>query len=545
MDSKLSAIIQYKLPEYVQSEHEVFVAFIKSYYELQEEEGNWLHYLERYQRNLDVDRADDDFLDQYLKEFATTFPKVTKIPSNQLLKLMREFYLTKGSEDSFRFIFTILYGVEIDILYPRELMYVPSSGDYASDIKCNITGNNWFKLNIDNDDLNASIVGATSDATAVIDSITSTYIDGQQILQMDISSHRGAFLPNEEVVLTVDDTEVSETMYGSVDQITVVDGGTNYKIDDVIDIVDAGTGQRAKAKISTIVHGELTEVTISNAGTGYVVGDLIKAENVLESNGYGFQAHVYEVGGSGEIVRVRVTAGGYEYSKTTTGKIKTSGGTGAVLDINGNDIGKIKTITVTDGGIDYSNVGTISINITSDEGFGADLTPVLNGIFSAPKQYRNSKSMPSGYSKIMDSYYYQQFSYVIGSSVSPHEWLGQVKRIAHPAGTQLFGMYQLRSFFEVVITLPPVTVSTISFMLNLVSEGIIDIPLTVDPIRVLIRSMDTNCQLGLTMSHLDEMKFYVAFDYTIGDFLDQSISDIEGNCTELLEKQDGSDITIT
>jgi len=545
MDSKLSAIINYKLPEFVRDEHEMFIAFIKAYYEHLEESGNWLHYLERYQRNLDVDRADDDFIDQYVKEFASTFPQLTLIPTNQLLKVIREFYLSKGSEDSFRFIFTILYGTDIDIIYPRDYLYIPSSGEYSADIIIYITGINWFKLDINNDDLSAYITGNTSTETAVIDTITSTYLDGQQILQLEISSYTGDFIPGEDVILTVDDTSVLETMYGAITHINVTDGGTNYKLGDDIDIIDTSDGARAKAKISRVALGGLTDIIITSPGTGYEVGDPIQAESVFESNGYGFRARVYEVGGSGEVLQVRVESPGYDYSKKTSGNISSVSGSGATLSINGDDIGKISEIEVTDGGINYSNVGTISINITSDEGIDAVLTPVLGGVFTKPKRYINEKSTPSGYSKILDSYYYQQFSYVIGSSVSPHEWLGEVKRVAHPAGTQLFGMYQLDQEIDISISLAPGISRSISIYLSFEGFGDTTLELTSEQIRVIIRYNTDSCSLGLVLADLDLIKFFPSFNWTISKFADYSISDIESYCTESMSMQESSEMTIT
>ncbi len=544
-DSKLSSIIQYKLPQFVQDEHEMFIAFIKAFYEYAEQEGNWLHFMERYQRNLDVDRADADFLDQYLKEFATTFPKKTKIPTNQLLKLMREFYLSKGSEDSFRFAFTILYDADIEIIYPREFMYVPSSGSYSADIIAYITGDNWFKLNIDNNDLNATIEGVTSGSGAVIDSIISTYIDGQQILQLEISSYSGQFDPGETVTLTVDGTEVLETMYGSIISISVDDGGSNYKVDDVITITDTASGQRAKANVETLFRGALDQVTITNPGTGYEVGDTVKAQSITGSNGYGFRATVYEVGGSGEIIRVQINNGGHEYSTKTAGIISSTGGTGALLELNGDAIGKIKSIEVTDGGINYLTPGTISINVTSDEGTGATLAPVINGVFTSPKRYRDGKSMTSGTSKILDSYYYQQFSYVIGSSVSPHEWLGAIKRILHPAGTQLFGMFKLHREFDISVELAPAFSGAIVRNLSFLGFGDLDQQFTSVQQYTRIRYIDADCQLGLTLNDLDQMKFNPNFNWTIGDFANYSIRDVEEACSGAISKQESTDITIT
>lgn len=544
-DNKLSAIIKYKLPEFVRDEHEMFVAFVQSYVEFLEQEGNYLHYMERFQRNLDVDRADDDFLDKYLKEFATTFPRKTKLPTNQLLKLMREFYLAKGSEDSFRFIFTILFDADIDIIYPRELMYIPSSGDYSADILAYITGENWFKLRIDNNDLNAFIEGQSSGASAVIDSITSTYVNGAQVNRLEISSYDGKFTPGETVTLTVDDTAVTETIYGSLASIKVVDGGTNYKIDDTLTIIDSTSGTRAKAHISQLEKGPLNQVTIVNAGTGYEVGDTVKAVSVLGSDGYGFRAKVYEVGLNGEIVRVRVEDGGYEYRKKTLGNIRSVNGSGAILELNGDDVGKIKSIEVIDGGVNYSDPNTITIQIDTDDGVDAVLEPQLDGMFITPKRYRNEKSTPSGNSKLMDSYYYQQFSYVIASNESPHNWLGIVKRIAHPAGTQLFGMYQLRSSVDVLVSIAEGGQTAISRNLRFLFEIDLQQPFSTVSQRTLLRYSENNCQLGLVLGDLDDMKFLDSFNWVIGDFAEVTVGDVIGNCTPKLEKQDSANITIT
>lgn len=542
LDKKISSIIQYKLPDFVRDDYPLYVAFIQAYVEYLEESGNVLHYMERFQRNLDPDDADPDFLDRYKLEFANTFPKLTMIPTNQLLKLMKEFYLSKGSEDSFRFIFSILYDSKIDIIYPREYMYVPSNGVYTSDVVVYITGNNWFKLNFDNQDLSASIEGVTSASTAVIDTITSTYVNGLLVLKLELSSYDNEFIVGEDVILSVEDNEVIESVFGAVTSIDVIEGGTNYQLDDEIVITDSGTGSRAKAKISKLASGQLNQVTIDNPGTGYDVGDIIKAQNTIGSNGYGFRARVYEVGLSGEILRVKVEHGGYNYKKTTYGLV-TSSGTGAILSLNGDSIGKIQRIQVTDGGIDYVNPNDVTISVISDSGVGADITPTITTIFTEPKRYQSSKSTPSGISKIQDSYYYQQYSYVIASDISPDRWLGQVKRIAHPAGTQLFGMYRLYGNMDLSLELDS-TAPTLTYTVTLSNQVDVELEYSSSEFIELERFSTEVCPLGMTYSDLDDIKFLDTFNWTIGDFSELSIDDIESSCSNSINKQESAIILI-
>ena len=55
------------------------------------------------------------------------------------------------------------------------------------------------------------------------------------------------------------------------------------------------------------------------------------------------------------------------------------------------------------------------------------------GTWEGTKGFLNSDMV------IQDSYYYQDFSYIIKSNVSIHKWRNIVKSIIHPAGLELFG----------------------------------------------------------------------------------------------------------
>jgi len=537
---KLSSIIEYKLPQFVQNDHQLFVAFIQSYFTHIEEPGNWLHYISRFQRNLDIDEADSDFLTQYLDEFASTFPKVTQIPVQHLLKLMREFYLAKGSEDSFRFVFRILYDAEIEVVYPRDFLYAPSSGNYVGFSTLNVTGDNWVRLEINNDDLSAVVVGNTTGSTAIIDSITSTLVNGQLILSLELSSFDGNFDTGEVVSLTVEATTVTETVLGSVQSITITDGGTNYESGDLISITDP-IGIHATAEITKFANGPLNVATILSPGTNYVVGDVIRANQVFGSVGYGFRAEVNEVGVGGDILKIQITDGGYVYSQKTSGVITSTIGTGGVIELNGDNIGKIESIQVTDGGIDYL---TTSISIASTNGVGVSLTPVISGVYESPKRYIDDKSTPSGTSKILDSFYYQKFSYALKSSISPHVWIDQIKRIAHPAGSALFGIYSLESTFDLLVSLAPGFSSSFDKKLRFLEFVDLMQPLTTAFVhRKQIKSF-LDCTLGLRLNDIEHVKFLPAFDWQIIEFGMFTIEQVGDPCLPI-NKQEIGQLTIT
>lgn len=546
---KISAILQYQLPDFVREDHELFVAFVKAYYEWMEEEGNVMYFLERFYDNQDVDLADEEYVDQFVAELAVTFPKNKLISTPQLLKIIKEFYIAKGSEQSFRFLFTILYDAEITIQHPQIFLHKSSNGKYLANDFAYITGDNEFKiddmLNESPENIAAEIEGVTSGAKAVIDTIVTTFILNQKVLKLDISSYQGAFIPDEEVYLRVNNTTVKEKIYGVINQLYVTDGGTNYKLDDEVTITDSGNGQRAKAKIKRLDKGGLDVVTITNGGTGYEVGDQVKAVKIVDSAGYGFAAQVHSVDGGGAITAIQVTNPGYDYSKKTTAYV-IGAGTGAVIELNGERIGKILEMEVFDSGLNYSDPNTITVTIDSDEGINADLTPVLTGVFNEPKSYQNQDDFPSNYSRILDSYYYQNYSYVIQSKISPHEWLGTIKRIAHPAGMQLFGSLLIETVFDISIMLAPGVSTSLSRTISFFTEfDISDSPQYDVDYLTLIRENFDACGIDLTMGDLENMKFLDTFNWTIEVFQDNTINDVITPCQQPMEYMENSEITIT
>lgn len=475
MQNKISAIVAQKLPDFIQNDYQLFALFIKYYFEWMETEDMFLEYVETYRDNIDLDRADEEFLDRFICDFAEQFPKnyydngtinFTKV---ELTKAIREFYVAKGSEASFRFIFTILYNTDIDFFYPREVIQNSSNAVWDSIDFLYSTAENYFKLDI-KPDSNIFAQGVTSGKALIVDKIVTTYSSSIQVMNLSISSYEPGFIIGEEIEITVDNVTITETIIGVLDEINVIDGGTDYTLEDTVEIVDSGNGINALAKIANIDTGGFDSYTIANAGTGYTLEDIVYVNHSLDNNGFGFVAIIKEIGGSGEIVKLQIINNGEGYSKTGTAKISTVSGSNAVITFNGSNIGKITKILVYDSGIGYTTSGNVTVNITSGIGTGLTTEPVTSAIFTGVFRHENGLDFPSNYSRLQDSYLYQKYSYVVKSSISPHLWLDQIKRVVHPAGTIVFGMYVLESYVEAIISIPLNRPPLVSVIVNL--EGV-------------------------------------------------------------------------
>jgi hypothetical protein len=118
----LAATIESRLPETVREEYPVFVSFIQEYY----------NYLETIDIDLfsikDIDLVDDRFLEYYRRDFASNIPGLESINIREFLRHAKEFYASRGSPESFAYLYRIIFNEEIDFEYPGDSMLRTSAG---------------------------------------------------------------------------------------------------------------------------------------------------------------------------------------------------------------------------------------------------------------------------------------------------------------------------------------------------------------------------------------------------------------------------------
>ena len=82
----------------------------------------------------DIDKAPAGFVELFRKEFLTGFSKNADISTSNLLKNIKDFYRSKGNENSFRYIFRLLFGIEdVEFYYPGQDMLRLSDGRWTLD----------------------------------------------------------------------------------------------------------------------------------------------------------------------------------------------------------------------------------------------------------------------------------------------------------------------------------------------------------------------------------------------------------------------------
>jgi hypothetical protein len=157
-DNKVSLLINKQVPEFVREEYPVFISFLEAYYEfLENKQGTQKNDLITKSKELkyisDVDDSIDEFEEQFLNSYATFLPKNTEIDKALLIKNILPLYLSKGSEKSFKLLFRMLFGNELEINYPKNNVLRASDGKWevenavkvSTNIYSNYIGNGTTK----------------------------------------------------------------------------------------------------------------------------------------------------------------------------------------------------------------------------------------------------------------------------------------------------------------------------------------------------------------------------------------------------------------
>ena len=258
LSKKTSVQIAQQLPEFVRddSNYANFVLFLEAYYEWLETQytantnstivsttsqgitygsKNILNYV-------DVDETLDEFVQYFINDFLPYVPAEISADKRKLLKISKQFYQSKGTENSYRFLFRALYGADVELFNTNDAILRASDGKWIVPKYLRIESSdlNWLLTD------GLKIFGETSKSYATIDYVkivddrTELYISniqrqfeaGENITVVDGNNaevyfydnrvyiqNQGYDIPGGAVILT-------EKIVGTVSAITI---NPNYK----------------------------------------------------------------------------------------------------------------------------------------------------------------------------------------------------------------------------------------------------------------------------------------------------------------------------
>jgi len=304
---KTSLLIPKQLPEFVRDDlnYETFVTFIKAYYEWLElaksansqittasSSGQGVTYAAK---NLleysDVDTSLDDFIQYFLNDFLPYIPADALADKRKLVKISKEFYKSKGSSNSYEFLFRALYNSAADTFNTSDVVLRASDGKWIipKSVRVDTTDLNWLKIK------NLRLFGETTKSYATIDnailnsgkievfisSIQRLFNSGEFVRVVD-NNNKDVYFYNDTIYFQNTDTPIPTGAYtlrqkivGVVASISVgTDRGLFYNSGDPV-VITGGLNPEidnpigASAVVGATTVGSLSGVSVVDGSAGY------------------------------------------------------------------------------------------------------------------------------------------------------------------------------------------------------------------------------------------------------------------------------------
>src|SRR6185437_13083421 len=131
MNRTISTLVQSQFPQFVRDDYPALVTFIQAYYQYLEQQKKPQDVLTNLMSYRDIDRTLDEFVSKFETEYIDGLPQSVVGDKRRFIKHVTDLYNTKGTEESFRLLFRLLYGEEIELYYPKQQMLVASGGIWS------------------------------------------------------------------------------------------------------------------------------------------------------------------------------------------------------------------------------------------------------------------------------------------------------------------------------------------------------------------------------------------------------------------------------
>ena len=137
-DYKTSLLVNKQVPEYVREEYPIFISFLEAYYEfLEQAQGTQKNDVLKQSKDLrylsDVDASITTFEESFFNMYASLIPRDVQVSKETLIKNVLPLYLARGNEKSFKLLFRLLFGDEVEVLLPKNNVLKVSDGQWTID----------------------------------------------------------------------------------------------------------------------------------------------------------------------------------------------------------------------------------------------------------------------------------------------------------------------------------------------------------------------------------------------------------------------------
>ena len=431
--TKLSSVVSRQIPEFIREDYPTFVAFVEAYYKYLQDQGVDLSAVK------DIDQTLEQFIVEFKRELAHNLPAIQG-DERFILTKIKDQYLAKGSESSYKLLFRLLFGKKVELSYPGTQMLRASDGRWNQEISVFAkvdfgqpqdivgklvdiqTATRLIRVLVDRKE---ELVGEVDRIVALGGNIYEFFLDKKFF---------GVLKPTDKIKYK--DT-FQATILPATQTPKITQPGKNFRVGQVFE-VKSGTGTGALLKVTAVDDDNgIKYAEFIKFGIGYTAGFAV---SLLASN-------------TVNAAQLLVASA----SSSRSGDNLAIGDRTLGFDEQGYvNLGDYVTYDYVDGTYSGSIIREFSLSFRNAQTASDDpaiIEVALGALVRYPGYFTSNAGFLDDSIFIQDSKYYQAFSYVIRIDERLDSYKSAVKTMLHPAGMALFGEYNITNNINLSVAL--------------------------------------------------------------------------------------------
>jgi hypothetical protein len=462
------------IPQQLVGNSTALIEFLKEYYRFLNQENEPVDVVNTIIQNKDLDDAVDTYIDMVRKELGYGMARELEANKINLYKHIGEFYRAKGSIDSFKLLFRLLFNKNVEISLPKEQILVASDGRWVqqTSLFTEVTSGTAFDL------VNTFVDIVNTDGSTVRVEVERVRHYQNEVYEIVVSRFFVGTINNNA---TFNSNGVIGTVINSLSGFTIDYPGKKFKVGQLLDVV-YGTSVGTKIKVTSVnTDGGITGLEFLSFGVNYpenFTSQLVPVGfdyffNVTETTPGDPSALTYtgslnDQVGSTEYIYLEINPYCFGFDE-----LQADGTQYAAADYFSETYTEgLEFVRITDDkyfaeaylegqraigspnqvGEDDSDVSQQHIKDTDPDALvtlqslypnRAIITFENTPLSKYAGAYSTNKGFLSDDIYLQDNLYYQQFSYVIKTDEQFSNYEGIVKQTVHPSGMAVFGEFEI------------------------------------------------------------------------------------------------------
>lgn len=431
MKKPLKILARRFFPAFVAEEHPQMITFMEKVFEHMDQQQHAYDVVSNLLDYNDVDTTLPIFEEAFKTQYLANFPDVLATDLDLLVKNIRSFYLSKGTEESFKFLFKALFNSDVEFKYPKFNILRASDGIYYTpqflvltdgdeNIPPENSGTSYNVINL----VDKFITGTQSGAVAFIDSTTTlVYPPVGPVKAVSILEAEGEFIPGEQILIGDTIVDNGSFLRGLSSWTLVPAGAEGFSADGSLVITQPENDIQPRAVTQAVM--------IEDSQQYWLRFTQKSADSNLNRVTVGYTPGGNQLYDSGPL---GIAAG----SQTVLLPIPLAGREVLYVSVHNN-------MLLANESCEFDGISLVKQDVSNAPlMYVANLTGV-SGVIDGNPTWLDKRGMISEgdfandqEQVLQDGAFYQDFSYQLKSNVSINQYEKLVKDLVHPSGFALF-----------------------------------------------------------------------------------------------------------